>query len=63
MVEQKLLTYKVEDGETRHRISSDINQHLQNGWLVKFFTGMPGDQHVYASVFVILERERKNKIG
>lgn len=62
MVEQKMLTYKIEDGETRNKIGSDINYYLQNGWLVKFFTGMAGDQHVYASVFVILEREIKNKI-
>lgn len=62
MLEQKLLVYKLDDDESRQKIANEVNYHLLEGWLIKQFNLMNGDPHVYATVFVILEKQGKNKI-
>lgn len=63
MTEQKLLVYKIEDNDDRKKINTDVNNFLNNGWSIKLLNPMSGDQHIYATVFVVLERELKNKIS
>lgn len=62
MLEQKLLVYKVEDDTCRQKIANEVNHHLLQGWSIKQFNPIPGDQNIYATVFVILEKQGKNKI-
>ena len=62
MLEQKLLVYKVEDDACRQKIANEVNYQLLEGWSIKQFNTMPGDNNLYATVFVILEKQGKNKI-
>lgn len=62
MLKQKLLVYKVEDDACRQKIANEVNHHLSQGWSIKQFSPMPGDDKIYATVFVILEKQGKNKI-
>jgi hypothetical protein len=52
----------VEDDTCRQKIAKEVNHHLLDGWSIKQFDPMPGDNHIYATVFVILEKQGKNKI-
>lgn len=61
-MEQKFLVFKMEDGECRNKIQSEINSYLNDGWTVKIFQAIPGDKYIYATVFVLIEKSSKTKI-
>lgn len=62
-MEQKFLVFKMEYDNCRDRIQSEINGYLNDGWAIKIFQAMPGDNRVYATVFVLIVKNSKTKIN
>lgn len=62
-MEQKFLVYKISDSDNRGHMESDVNNYIKNGWLVKDFKTMQGDNHVYATVIVLIEKADNTTIS
>lgn len=62
-MEQKFLVYKIGDSDNRDHMESDVNIYLENGWLVKDIKTMQGDNNVYATVIVLIEKMSNTQIS
>lgn len=62
-MEQKFLVYKISDSDNRDHMESDVNNYIKNGWLVKDIKTMQGDNRVYATVIVLIEKADNTTIS
>lgn len=62
-MEQKFLVYKISDSDNRDHMESDVNNYIKNGWLVKDIKTMQGDNRVYATVIVLIEKAGNTTIS
>lgn len=62
-MEQKFLVYKIGDSDNRDHMESDVNYYLENGWLVKDIKTMQGDNHIYGTVIVLIEKTNNTTIS
>ena len=55
-MEHKFLVYKLADSDNRDHMESDVNNYLKIGWLVKDIKTIQGDNHIYSTVIVLIEK-------
>lgn len=62
-MEQKFLVYKIQDDSCRENMKCEVNNYLENGWLVKDFKSIQGDNHVFTTVMVLIEKINNSTIN